>query len=412
MTAAVGESALALTALFTLIGPAVMGLIDLVDAANSTNTTAGKIDIGADVLEISQIPAEYYAWYYLKRDPTAYKTNTATISMCAVIAFGLLTITILEHINKPSPSNDEPDSGDAFRNGAAQFEEIRSSLPASKPAEWSGPAATDLTARIAAQQDRAALVAQADVLLADTTDTQARQVAFKRNLVAGAKITLAAAIPGAVALWNTVSSTASLRWQLTCTVGAVIEVVVAYTMLVEDGHKTSDNAQKATAIYQQVYEDATAAVPPDWGLIEPQTAAALISTDDCDGSPVAANMSDRSRPAASTNPSEHDRPVVRAPARHGLTMRTVNEQAPQYVNLVTPTASPRQQPATKQKPPTEKAPQPTARTQDIDGVTAGAAPGPESAQRIPEPTNDQAVSTPTGRPYGVRDRRGSNNPMG
>lgn len=285
---AAGAQKAALGAFAVLVAPTLIGLYDAfyalgersggTDHDADTHPSVLIPDVYADVFQILQFPAEIYAaqnYYETLLDPDWARVNGANLGMLLIIAYATSIIYVLEFYDKshydddPSRSSktsgtseNQPCSGYQFRDGAAALEAIGHNLTTTKFATgWSGLAVDDLTECVVAQQHCTTLMAQADNLLADTTDAQAHQVTLSRQLIAGARLTLACAIPIAVALYKA-SPIAALAWQVTCAASAVVEVALAYRKLLDAGLHTADKVQRATATYQQVYESAAAAIGP------------------------------------------------------------------------------------------------------------------------------------------------------
>ncbi|MBY0443313.1 MAG: hypothetical protein K2Q25_14435 [Mycobacteriaceae bacterium] len=370
--AGIGAAELAAGAIFfTAISPLVLGLADCFIEANPAGT-ARELDVVADFLQIIQFPTGIVGITNGGFGQSENNSiNDANFKMCFIIALGMLAIFLLERLDHygnsaENSSQNEPCSGHAFRGGADKFEEIRVNLTTAKPAgEWSGSAADDLTTEVAAHQNRTALVQQADLLLADTTDTQARQVAWNRKMIAGARLTLAAAIPTAMAI-HRLSPVASLTWQIACTVGAVTEVVLAYTKSVDAGKHTATNAHRATAIYQQICESAAA-----------QTFTELPTANSCDMSTMPSNTAEPSKSTDSAGTSGNN---------HLLAQQLLGQatgryrHAPTHLNPTKPTIRSTQQPTV-----TGQTPNPAHDTA-AEGIDDSTAIWPQPGNAAPEQT--------------------------
>ena len=259
--------------LFVLTALPVSVILDGVDPSHTKESGTRNLDLAADGLNSGGTLLEWFGLLKLGQlDPETDLPveDNAVITAALVIIIAIFVITCLEQADTRLQPSPDPDTGEEFRSTASNFDDLRAqSLRVSEPAarQWSGWAAEAFTEHNDAQRVRLQQMADADNQLAAAVHAQAAQVNRAREEVAGAKLVLATAIPGAALLYK-VNPWASVVWQIVCGVAAITEVVTAYVNLHDKSEHNADRMGKATALYTEVQQSAHAAIPPDFALPE------------------------------------------------------------------------------------------------------------------------------------------------
>ncbi|MBY0443508.1 MAG: hypothetical protein K2Q25_15470, partial [Mycobacteriaceae bacterium] len=248
--------------LFVLTALPVSIILDGVESSHTKDSLTRNLDFAADGLNSGGYLLEWYA--LANHGNSANKNaNDAAIAAGFIIIIAIFVITCMEQADTQLQPSPDPDQGEEFRAAALQFDDLRGQVlhvPQPKAGQWSGWAAEGFTDSTDAQRVRLQQMADADNQVADTLQTQAHQVTQARREVAGAKLVLAMAIPGAAALYK-VNPWASTVWQLVCGVVAISQVVTAYVNLHDQSQQNAIKINKATAVYTQVQQSAQAAAP-------------------------------------------------------------------------------------------------------------------------------------------------------
>lgn len=248
--------------LFVLTALPVSIILDGAESSHTKDSLTRNLDFAADGLNSGGYLLEWYG--LLNANVAGGQQNSDLAAMAAAfIIIAIFVITCLEQADTQLQPSPDPDQGEEFRAAALQFDDLRGQVlhvPQPTADQWSGWAAEGFTDSNDAQRARLQQMADADNQVATTLRTQAAQVTQARREVAGAKLVLATAIPGAAALYK-LNPWASTVWQLVCGVAAITEVVTAYVNLHDKSQHNATEVNKATAVYTQVQQSARAATP-------------------------------------------------------------------------------------------------------------------------------------------------------
>lgn len=359
--------------LFAFLALPAVAIADGVDSTTTQDSLTRTLNLAADGGIGASTLVE---WWGLSKMADAQEakrklTDEENATICAglIIIAAIFVITCLQEADTSLQPSPDPNMGDEFHEGGTKLEAIdHSVLRQATPGagQWSGQVADAVTDQTDAQRLRLQQMTQADTRVAGILQTQADEVTQARRWVAGARLTLSAAIPGAAVLYK-LDPWASVLWQFSMCVAAIAEVVIAYLRL---GRKSQQNAKEindVTAIYREVHQSAAAAVSPGPALTATSPPAASANLDvDTSGAAgwtfgtatqqAGLPFKPQLAPAAET--------LLPAGTRVGQTLGQTAQLA---------------RPAARKKAATEE----TTPAPDVDSAGAGAAEGIQHAEGVP-----------------------------